>query len=95
MPFDATNMLLSAKGFHAFPAEIRQLIFKQSLASSWTGKTPALVQALSGSKLYLEAFDVFVRTNSYKLCRENSWGFSQMSPTAISHVLSLEIEFSL
>ena len=83
---------LSDKGFRAFAPEIREMIFEGALAGTWNGKTPALIQALRGSKLYLEAIDVFTKTNTFRLHEGNGWSWDPMPPQSLKHIKALQID---
>jgi hypothetical protein len=69
------STLLSDKGFRAFAPEVREMIFKATLTGIWNGKTPVLIQALRGSKLYLEAMDAFTKSNTFRLHEGNGWSW--------------------
>jgi hypothetical protein len=84
---------LSDKGLYAFAPEVREMIFKAVLAGTWYGETHELIHALRESKLYLEAIDVFARTNIYRLHQGNGWSFEDMSLAAVNTIRNLEIEF--
>lgn len=59
------------------------MIFKETLAETWDGKTPTLIQALRGSKLHVEAMNAFTRTNTYVLHGGNGWSWGTMTPKVI------------
>jgi hypothetical protein len=87
---------LCRKGFRAFPPEIRQMIFRETLP--WNGKTPALLKALRGDKvLYQEALHLFFQLNSYNLSCENGWSFgygTAMKTKTIKTVRSLNVHIT-
>lgn len=82
---------LCDKGFRAFPPEVREMIFSNHLRNTWCGKTPALIQALRGSELYLEAVDSLAKTNIFPLHKENEWSFGKMGTKSIKRIRSLQI----
>jgi hypothetical protein len=84
---------LSDKGLYAFAPEVRDMIFNDVLSGTWYGETHELIHALRGSKLYLEAIDIFAKTNTYRLHEGNRWTFGDMPQAAINTIRNLEIEF--
>lgn len=68
------------------------MIFRLVLSGTWNGKIPTFIEALRGSKIYLEAVAVFTKTNTFKLHEGNKWSFVEMPQAAINTVTSLEIE---
>jgi hypothetical protein len=71
--------LLSARGLHAFPPEIRQMIFEETM--HWNGHAPPLLQALRSEvllgipQIYYEALEVLLKQNAYCLSQRNNWSF--------------------
>lgn len=72
---------------HALPAEIRLLIFRAALASSWRGRTPPLIAALRpDTVLYYEALGEFRVTNRLAITPLNDREIGAMSSQALGDV---------
>jgi hypothetical protein len=64
----------AAPTLRKFPPEIRDMIYKLTLAGEWNAKTPTFIIALRGdSELYHEALKVFYETNTFAFTERNQW----------------------
>jgi hypothetical protein len=64
----------AAPTLRKFPPEIRDMIYKLTLAGEWNGKTSTFIIALRGdSELYHEALKVFYETNTFAFTERNQW----------------------
>lgn len=79
----------------AFPPEIRNMIFKETLRNTWDGRTPDFIKALRSSRqdqdMYYDAMREFYKTNCYTLCQRNGWCFADMEVSAIRTIQILGI----
>lgn len=83
-----------ACAFDRLPPELRDQIFRP-LCVGWDGKVPNLIKALRpNTKLYYEALDIFYRSNTFTLHRENDWSFGDMSKKAVLTFTKITVKVS-
>ncbi|KAJ5032407.1 uncharacterized protein L3040_009012 [Drepanopeziza brunnea f. sp. 'multigermtubi'] len=78
---------------YKLPTELREMVFKYSLAPEWDGKMPGLIKALRSDKdLYAECIHAWRKhKHTYILSEKNNWSFLDMPKKVIATITKVRI----